>query len=290
MGQRIGGVLNFTIDGTLYAVKGSFQVMPSSVKREGVAGQDFVFHFLSTTTPATAEGDPTFDLRTNVAQTVDLLEACVAASVQHFYFASTGGAIYGGQGRSQYSEGDRTMPVSPYAIGKLTIENYLGYFRTKHGLNSTSFRISNPYGERQKANRVQGLIPIALRRIALGEPVVRLGDGEMIRDYIYVVDLVNMIARVVGRVPNHAVYNLGSGRGYSVNEVLHSLRRVTGTDFEVVEQPKPSTYVDRVVLDTGRYREEFGDLRITDLDEGIGRTDRYVREQLHEQQMVRPAR
>jgi UDP-glucose 4-epimerase len=251
----------------------------SDIER-AVAGQDFVFHFLSTTTPATAEDDPTFDLRTNVAQTVDLLEACVAASVEHFYFASTGGAIYGGQGRSMYAEGDRTLPVSPYAIGKLTIENYLGYFRAKHGLQSTAFRISNPYGERQKANRVQGLIPIALRRIARGEPVVRLGDGSMVRDYIYVVDLVEMIARVVGRRPDHAVYNLGSGHGYSVTEVLDSLRRVTGTDFAIVEQPKPATFVDRVVLDTQRYRDEFGEIAITDLDDGVRKTDRYVREQL----------
>jgi UDP-glucose 4-epimerase len=254
----------------------------SDIER-AVSGQDFVFHFLSTTTPATAEDDPTFDLRTNVAQTVELLQACVAASVKHFYFASTGGAIYGSQGKSEYFESDRTVPVSPYGIGKLTIENYLSYFRAKHGLNSTSFRISNPYGGRQKANRRQGLIPIALRQIALGEPVIRLGDGLMVRDYIYVADLVEMIARVVGKAPEHAVYNLGSGRGHTVNEVLESLRRVTGSDFGVIKQPKPATFVDQVVLNTRRYSEEFGEFGLTDLDEGIRRTHRHVRDQLREQ-------
>jgi UDP-glucose 4-epimerase len=262
-------------------ISGDF-LSKSDIER-AVSGQDFVFHFLSTTTPATAEDDPTFDLRTNVAQTVELLQACVAASVKHFYFASTGGAIYGGQGKSEYFETDRTVPVSPYGIGKLTIENYLGYFRAKHGLSSTSFRISNPYGGRQKANRRQGLIPIALRQIALGQPVLRLGDGLMVRDYIYVADLVDMIARVVGETPRHAVYNLGSGRGHTVNEVLESLRRVIGSDFDIMELPKPPTFVDQVVLNTSRYSEEFGDFDLTGLDDGIRITDAHVRDQLREQ-------
>ncbi len=236
-----------------------------------VAGQEVVFHFLSTTTPATAEGDPTFDLRTNVAQTVELLQLCVAASVQHFYFASSGGAIYGDQGKAQYVEDDRALPVSPYAIGKLTIENYLSYFRATHGLTATVLRISNPYGGRQKSNRVQGFIPIALRRIAAGEPVVRLGDGTMVRDYIYVGDLVDMIARMVGRPHRHTTYNLGSGRGHTVEDVLSTLRTVTGRDFEVLDRPKPATFVDEVVLGVGRYTSEFGEFRFTELEEGVRR-------------------
>ena len=245
-----------------------------------VQGQDHVFHFLSTTTPATAESDPTLDLRTNVAQTVELLQACVAASVGHVYFASTGGAVYGAQGRDRYAETDRTLPVSPYAIGKLAIENYLGYFRATHGLRSTAFRISNPYGGRQKVNRVQGLIPIVLRQIASDRPVVRLGDGEMVRDYIYVEDLVEMIVRTVGQEHRHAVYNLGSGVGHSVNEVLRSIRGVVGADFVVVEQPKPATFVDRVVLSTERFVSEFGEVQVMPLDEGIRLTDEQVRGRL----------
>lgn len=237
-----------------------------------VRGQDYVLHFLSTTTPATAENDPTLDIRTNVAQTVELLEACVAASVKHFYFASTGGAIYGSQGKSEYSEADRAVPISPYGIGKLTLENYLGYFKAKHDLSSTVFRVSNPYGTRQRPDRKQGLIPIALRQIVLGKPVMRLGDGSMVRDYIYVDDLVRMISLVVGMETRHVTYNMGSGQGYSVNEVIDSLRRVTGQSFEITVAPKPPTFVDRVVLDTRRWRDEFGDIDLTPLDAGIRKT------------------
>jgi UDP-glucose 4-epimerase len=133
-------------------------------------------------------------------------------------------------------------------------------------------RISNPYGTRQPAHRRQGLIPIALRQIVAGQPVVRFGDGSMVRDYVYVEDATRMIAGMVGTSRAHRVYNLGHGRGHSVAEVFESLRRVTGVDFEVSEQPVPATFVDRVILDTSRYREEFGEIDLIELDEGIRRT------------------
>jgi UDP-glucose 4-epimerase len=250
-----------------------------------VRGQELVFHFLSSTSPATAENDPTLDIRTNVAQSVELLEACVAAGTGHFYFASTGGAIYGPQGRSPYLEDDHTLPVSPYAIGKLAIENYLRYFRRVHRLASTSFRISNPYGTRQRAHKRQGLIPIALRQIALGRAVERFGDGSMVRDYLFVEDLVAMIMRIVKADPQADTYNLGSGVGRSVTEIFEVLRRVTGQDFEIHERTVPPTFVDEVVLDTSRYRAEFGAIELTPLDEGVRRTYQEITHQEIKEQL-----
>ncbi len=249
---------------------------------EAVIGQRIVMHFLSTTTPATAESDPSVDIRTNVAQTVELLEACVEAGVEHVFFASTGGAIYGPQGKNGYSEEDPAHPVSPYGIGKLTIENYLGYFRAKHGLGSTALRISNPYGPRQR-NRKQGFIPIALRQIALDRPVVRFGNGSMVRDYIYVDDAVSMIRSMVGTSPRHSVYNIGSGRGHSVNEVLDSLKRVTGRAIKITNRTVPPTFVDRVVLDPSRFNEEYGEIAFTDLDEGVRVTWEAIRGATHDE-------
>lgn len=246
-----------------------------------VAGQDYVFHFLSTTTPATAEADPTLDIRTNLAQTIELLEACVDAGVGHFYFASTGGAIYGLQDKSEYAESDRALPVSPYAIGKLAIEQYLRYFDATHGLRSTALRISNPYGTRQHPHKKQGLIPIALRQILAGEPVVRFGSGSMVRDYVYVEDLIKMIVTMVGRETRFDLYNLGSGIGHSVNDVLDAIRAVSGFDFEIIERPTPATFVDRVVLDTSRYTSEFDQHDLTPLDEGVRLTFEEMRMETH---------
>jgi UDP-glucose 4-epimerase len=245
---------------------------------EAVRGQDLVFHFLSTTTPASAEGDPTLDVRTNIAQSVDLLSLAVDAGVDHFYFASTGGAIYGPQGMTSYAEDVPTLPVSPYAIGKLTIENYLRYFRHKHGLNATALRISNPYGPRQHARGGQGLIPITLRHILQGEEVVQFGDGSMVRDYLYVEDLVEMIVKIVDAPSrSHDTYNLGSGTGQSVLQTFQTIREVTGIDFPIRRIPVPATFVDRVVLDTTRYTEEFGAVELLPFAEGIRRTHEELR-------------
>ena len=151
-----------------------------------------------------------------------------------------------------------------------------------HGLRSTALRISNPYGTRQPPQRRQGLIPIALRQILNDEPIVRFGDGSMVRDYLYVEDLVRMIAKMIEVPPTYSTYNLGSGAGHSVTEVLDSLRRVTGRAFEVIEKPIPPTFIDRVVLDTSRFRAEFGEFDLTSLDEGVRHTYEEMRAQ-HDQ-------
>lgn len=242
-----------------------------------VAGVDYVFHFLSTTTPATAAADPTLDVRTNLAQTIELFEACVHAGVSRVFYASTGGAIYGNQDRLSFRETDPTYPVSPYAIGKLAIEHYLRYFAVVHGLPSTVFRISNPYGTRQHPYGQQGLIPIAIGKILAGEPVVQLGDGSMVRDYLYVEDLVRMILAVVGSEPVADVYNLGSGEGHSVAAVLDALREVSGVDFAIETRPVPPTFVDHVVLDVERFNSEFATPATTSLADGLRATFEHMK-------------
>jgi UDP-glucose 4-epimerase len=240
--------------------------------RGALAGQEYVFHFLSTTTPATAEDDPTLDVRTNIASSIDLFQLCVEAGVARVYFASTGGAIYGDQPPGLITEHALPLPISPYAIGKLAIEGYLRYFRRKHGLQSVTFRISNPYGPRQRANKKQGVIPIFLHSVAEGLPLSQYGDGSMVRDFLYVEDAAKLMAAVVEHDPEHSVYNIGSGQGHSLAEVIDIVKDVTGRDVAVERKPQPLTYVDRVVLDTSRYRAEFGTPDFVSLAEGVRRT------------------
>ncbi len=237
-----------------------------------VEGHDVVLHLLSTTDPATAEGDPTLDVRTNMLASIELFRACADAGVSRVYFASTGGAIYGDQPQEVFRETDLPLPVSPYAIGKLAIEGYLRYFGRKRGLGSTVFRISNPYGPRQNPRKRQGVIPIFLRQIAQGEPVTVLGDGSMVRDYVYVADLAEMVATAVTQGTREDLYNLGSGHGTSLRELLAAITAATGIEPDVRHAPQPATFVDHVTLDTSRFAAEFGAPELTALPEGIART------------------
>lgn len=237
--------------------------------KKALAGQDYIFHFLSTTTPVTAENDPSLDVRTNVSQTVTLLELAVEAGVSCVYFASTGGAMYGDVEVDRIDETVAPEPVSPYAIGKLAIEGYLRYFSRRFGLASVSFRISNPYGPRQHPGKKQGVIPIFLDRIANGAPVTVFGDGSMVRDYIFATDAARLIVDTVGHDTTHPIYNIGSGVGTSVSEVIDIASDITGAEIEVHARPQPPTFVDRVVLDMSRYETEFGAVNLTPLREGI---------------------
>ena len=234
-----------------------------------VEGQDLVFHFLSMTTPISAEGDPTLDLRTNVLGSVELMKISAKSGIKKIYFASSGGAIYGDQGKPIYSEENPTFPQSPYAIGKEAIEGYLRYFQAVHNLESISLRISNPYGPGQRVGKPQGLIPVAIQKILSHQPLVKLGDGNSVRDYIHVDDLMNMLLLLVEGTPNHSTYNLGSGTGTTVNQILSAIEEVSGDSFIVTELPAPPTFVDSVVLDISRFSDEFGAPYIRDIRQGI---------------------
>jgi UDP-glucose 4-epimerase len=263
-----GSARRFTSDPRV--VRGDF--LDHDTVAAAVAGHEYAFHFLSTTTPATAENEPARDVRDNLAPSIDLLSACVASGVSRVFFASTGGAIYGEKAVDAVTEDMTPEPISPYAIGKLAIEGYLSYFRRKHGLESTSFRISNPYGPRQLANRAQGVIPTFLAKARNGESVSVWGDGSSVRDYVYVDDAIRMIVDTVGVTPAHGVYNIGSGVGTSLTELLGVIRDVTGRQPAIEHRPEPATFVHRSVLDVTRYREEFGPVAARSLHEGIRQT------------------
>ena len=235
-------------------------------------GIDYLFHYLSTTTPATAEDDPMLDIRTNVVGSVELFREASRAGVKRIYFASTGGAIYGDQGLGAYAESVAPAPTSPYAIGKLAIEGYLRYFESMHGIETVSFRISNPYGPRQKPTKRQGVIPIFLREVMAGRPITVYGDGSMVRDYVYVGDAAKMMAQTVDSNLTHSVLNIGSGVGYTIDEVIRTIADVTAEQIDIRYVDSHPTFVNSVVLDTSRYSREVGPVTTVKLDEGIAKT------------------
>jgi len=239
-------------------------------------GAEYVFHFISTTTPATAENDPLVDIDTNIRMTVELLEEAVKWGTKKVIFASTGGAIYGINNDRSFSEVDLPQPISPYAIGKLTIEHYLHYYKVKHGLNSVSMRISNPYGEGQSLHRKQGVIPIFMENIYNDQPLTILGDGTMVRDYIYVKDVANMICEAFDKDTDKAVYNLGSGRGATVNELVRLIEAITGKVAKLTYQPTPATFVQQSVLNIDQFKNDFGVEPRTSLDKGMRATWSYI--------------
>lgn len=268
---------NFLPNDKIETISGNFLNRDDLAR--SLVGVDYVFHLISTTTPITSENDPLIDVETNIRMSVQLFEECVSAGVKKIIFASTGGAIYGDNSSEHVTEDTMPLPVSPYAIGKLSIEHYLRYFAKKRGLDSVTFRISNPYGERQSLNAKQGVIPIFLQHIARNEPITVLGDGSMVRDYIYVKDMADMIAKTFVTA-SRDLYNLGAGKGVSVNSLVEVMQAIVQERIKITHQANLPTFVEKVVLDTTRFSEEFGYKPTTSLEEGMRGTWDYIQKQV----------
>jgi UDP-glucose 4-epimerase len=241
-------------------------------------GADYVFHLVSTTNPATSLHDPLIDIDTNVRGTVELLQLCVAKGVRKVVFVSSGGTVYGNVDSDRIDESMLTAPLSPYAIGKLTIENYLRYFKFTSGLDYIVYRAANPYGPGQNILGKQGVIPIFMHSVLEKRPVTILGDGSMVRDYVYIGDLTRMIASSYAPASKHEVYNLGSGHGTTVNRLAEAIQECAGYPVEKVFSPMPPTYVQRSVLNIDRFVGEFQLSPSTSLEDGLARTWAHLKE------------
>lgn len=245
---------------------------------EVLQGADFVFHLISSTNPATSTADPFIDIDTNIRSSVELFELCKENRVKKIIFFSSGGSIYGDIDSMAISELAIPAPRSPYAIGKLTIEHYLQYFKFTHGLEYVIYRVANPYGPGQNIHGKQGVIPIFINKCLHKEPLTVYGDGSMVRDYIYISDLVTLIAGSYNKDNDHPIYNLGSGIGVSVNELIKEIALNAGytPDRELIEAPK--TFVKSSVLSIDRFVSEFELRPTTSLTEGIKKTWDYVKD------------
>jgi UDP-glucose 4-epimerase len=237
---------------------------------------DCVFHFISTTTPATAFIDPISDIQSNIVGSVKLFQACIKKNVDKIIFSSSGGTIYGNSLNVPVKETDPCDPVNPYAIGKITIEKYLYYFNYLYGIDYKILRYSNPYGERQSPHREQGVIPIFLNKIKNGEHPIVYGDGSSIRDYIYIKDAIDATFEIFKRKTKYNVFNVGSGVGTSILQLVDEMHQVTGRNIYPEFRESSPTYIPRIILDISRIKQETAWKPTIDLREGIKRTWEWI--------------
>lgn len=245
--------------------------------REALKGCPVVVHLVSTTLPSSSNDNPVYDLEANVVSTLRLLDEARAQGVKRILFISTGGTIYGRASSLPIPEEHPTEPLCSYGIGKLCIEKYLGLYRHLHGLDYTILRFANPYGERQNPASAQGAVAVFLGRILAGQPIEIWGDGEAVRDYVYVKDAVPAFRLVLERRPAERVFNVGSGRGTSINQLVEEIRVVTGSAVEVQRKPGRPLDVPANVLDSARLRQAVGWAPSVPLADGLKRTWEWMR-------------
>jgi len=220
---------------------------------------DYIFHFIGTTLPESSTKNPVYDIETNVISSINLLEIAKSGNVKKIIFASSGGTIYGIPQKVPIPEDHPTNPICAYGISKLMIEKYLHLYFSLHGLDYVSLRFSNAYGERQDPDKSQGVIGVFLEKIIRGDPINIWGDGKVVRDYIYVKDIVDACLKASElKQTKYHIFNIGSGNGISLNELIEIIRKGAGKEIKVKYTQGRKIDVPINILDTTLAKKVFG--------------------------------
>lgn len=217
---------------------------------------DVVYHLISTSVPSTSNADPVADIQGNLINTVMLLELLVRKKIKKIIYLSSGGTVYGIPEAVPIKENHPINPLCSYGVVKRAIEHYLQMYHYLHDLDYVIFRASNPYGERQGNSGLQGVIGTFINRAIKNESVEIWGDGSVIRDYIYVTDLVELCVKALND-NKVGIYNAGSGIGYSVNEILNATASACSKVLEVKYIEGRAYDIPEVVLDINKAKEDY---------------------------------
>jgi UDP-glucose 4-epimerase len=203
---------------------------------------DVVYHLVSATVPQTSNDNPILDVEANILGTLRLLDAAREAQVKNIVFASSGGTVYGIPKEIPIKEIHPTDPTSSYGITKLMIEKYLYLYSTLYGLNYCVLRIANAYGERQPVTGTQGVIGAFLNKALHNSEITVWGDGSIMRDYIYIDDIVSALIKAGTYNGEPRIFNIGAGKGHSVNDIINILE-------QVIRRPLIKNYMPGRVFD-----------------------------------------
>jgi len=240
-----------------------------------------VVHVAAQAAVSRSVSDPQLDASVNVLGTIALLESCRRAGVPRAIYISTGGAAYGDTNVLPTPEDHPLRPASPYGISKVTAERYLEVWAALTGASGLTLRLANVYGPRQDPAGEAGVIAIFTSRLLSGSACVVNGDGEQTRDYVYVGDVADAVARAVASPEAKGIANIGTGVETSVNELYRRLARLTDVRRPAEHGPAKPGEQRRSVLDTTRARSLLGWSATTPLDEGLTQTVLWFQKELN---------
>ncbi len=235
-----------------------------------------VYHLVGTVDVEATNRNPADDVRQTVLGSLRLLDVCIAQRVRRVVFVSSGGSVYGIPRAIPISEDHPTEPISAHGISKLAVEKYLQLFHRLHGLEYRIARCSNPYGEWQNPFRRQGAVAVFLFKAVSGKPITVWGDGTVVRDYVYVGDVIEALVGLGEDQGPGGVFNVGGGRGVSIQELLEAVAQVTGRTPQVEFRSERPYDVPVNVLDISAIVARLGWRPKVGLLEGLYRTLKWI--------------
>ena len=235
---------------------------------QALQNKEVVFHLISSSIPSTSNLSPIDDIKNNLVDTVSLLECMNKMKIRKIIYISSGGTIYGDSSNALINEDHSLNPNCSYGIVKLAVEKYLMMYARLYKFEPVILRASNPYGPWQGKVGLQGLIGTVLSKVINNEFIEVWGDGEVIRDYLYVTDLVDACERALNKELS-GIFNIGSGIGYSINQIIKLIENITSKKIEVRYSESREVDLKKVVLDISKAKKELGWEPKVSINEGL---------------------
>lgn len=236
---------------------------------------DIVIHLSCSLKPNSDINSFNYECKEVIPSTTSLISLCSKLGIL-FVFFSSGGAIYGNGHNRPHSESDYLKPISYYGLAKYYLEEAIRLENRSSGLRYLILRPSNPFGPGQDLNGSQGLIAVVLGNIRSHKKISVWGDGNSIRDYIYIDDLCQNVCKLINLNCQNETFNIGSGEGVSVKKIIETTANIVNVTPDVEYTDSRSFDVDSSILDVSYLEKHVGELTKTPLEEGISLFADYI--------------
>jgi len=239
---------------------------------------DFIYYLASETIPSTSWENPVMDIEKNLIPFLTFTETIAHLPIKKIIFVSSGGTVYGAT-EKMVTEHSFTNPFSPYGIVKLTIEHFLNYFKVKYNLNFDIYRVSNVYGEGQNTGKGIGLINTVIEKIISENRIYIFGNGENVRNYLYVKDLAQLMTVSLHTDPTSSqIYNTSSNDTLSINAIVEIMKNIIPETFEVVYKEARQSDNSMIHLDNTKLIAASAGFTFTPIEEGILKTYQHIKQ------------
>lgn len=258
------------------AIVGDFTTLPGELLRE-LDDDALVFHLISSCRPSADTARAADEIARDAVTTVRYLEETKTRKLR-WVFLSSGGTVYGQKDDETIAESSSTNPICSYGAVKLAIERYFALYGVLHGVDHVVVRPSNPFGPWQYPLTGQGIVATLLYKVLRADPVEIWGDGTNVRDYIYIADAVAGIVAAAIAGKNGEIYNLGTGRGVSINRLIGVVGEALDREVNVKYFSARHIDVKRNVLDASKLSFDTGWTPTTTIDAGIDATVAWLKQ------------
>ncbi len=232
---------------------------------------DYVIHLAAQTSVNFSISHPYYDANMNVMASIKLLELCKKYNIKKFITASSA-AIYGNPKYLPIDENHPTEPMSQYGLSKLTMEKYIKL----SGIPYIIFRFSNAYGPRQKSSKESGVVAIFNNAMKNNEPINIYGDGEQIRDFIYVEDIANICIKAINSNVENEIINFSTNKGVSLNQLFKVMKSLYNYTLNANYLPERIGDIKNSILSNDKAYNLLQFTNYTKLEKGLEILANYI--------------